>query len=106
MCDVRKKNSEANNKQLVKRLSKEIENIFRSKNYSKVKTIQAIIKIRVIDQTVSLGLRMSECLEGFVSAVKALFPISTQTYHQEGKPKEYTLCITFSSPYFLLRIRE
>ncbi|XP_066594446.1 E3 ubiquitin-protein ligase TRIP12 isoform X2 [Prorops nasuta] len=30
------------------------------------------------------GLRMSECLEGFVSAVKALFPISTQNYHQEG----------------------
>ncbi|OAD60413.1 putative E3 ubiquitin-protein ligase TRIP12 [Eufriesea mexicana] len=30
------------------------------------------------------GLRMSECLEGFVSAVKALFPISTQTYHQEA----------------------
>ncbi|XP_028050916.1 E3 ubiquitin-protein ligase TRIP12 isoform X4 [Monomorium pharaonis] len=29
------------------------------------------------------GQRMSECLEGFVSAVKALFPISTQTYHQE-----------------------
>lgn len=44
---------------------------------------------------------MSECLEGFVSAVKALFPISTQTYHQEGKPKEYTLRTTFSSPYFL-----
>ncbi|KYN37101.1 putative E3 ubiquitin-protein ligase TRIP12 [Trachymyrmex septentrionalis] len=43
----------------------------------------SIIKIRVIDQTVSLGQRMSECLEGFVSAVKALFPISTQTYHQE-----------------------
>jgi len=48
--------------------------------------MQTIIKIRVIDQTtVSLGQRMSECLEGFVSAVKALFPISTQTYHQEGK---------------------
>lgn len=48
--------------------------------------MQTVIKIRVIDQTtVSLGQRMSECLEGFVSAVKALFPISTQTYHQEGK---------------------
>lgn len=45
---------------------------------------------------------MSECLEGFVSAVKALFPISTQTYHQEGKPKEYTLRTTFSSPLFSL----
>lgn len=50
----------------------------------------------------SLGQRMSECLEGFVSAVKALFPISTQTYHQEGKLKEYTLRTTFSSSYFSL----
>lgn len=32
-----------------------------------------------------IGPKMSECLEGFVSAVKALFPISAQTYHQEGK---------------------
>jgi len=51
---------------------------------------------------------MSECLEGFVSAVKALFPISTQTYHQEGKLKEYTLFVPhfLPSPYFLLQIRE
>lgn len=42
---------------------------------------------------------MSECLDGFVSAVKALFPISTHTYHQEGKPKESATCI---EPSFLL----
>ncbi|XP_043464395.1 E3 ubiquitin-protein ligase TRIP12 isoform X1 [Leptopilina heterotoma] len=34
------------------------------------------------------GQRMSECLDGFVSAVKALFPISTQTYHQEGNKSQ------------------
>ncbi|XP_023287946.1 E3 ubiquitin-protein ligase TRIP12 isoform X3 [Orussus abietinus] len=34
------------------------------------------------------GLRMSECLEGFVSAVKALFPISAQSYHQEGSKSQ------------------
>lgn len=57
-----------------------------------------------------IGQRMSECLDGFVSAVKALFPISTQTYHQEGKTKESAACLerknknlTFSI-YFLLFI--
>ncbi|XP_047369481.1 E3 ubiquitin-protein ligase TRIP12 isoform X3 [Vespa velutina] len=49
------------------------------------------------DQTVSLGLRMSECLEGFVSAVKALFPISTQTYHQEGSKAHGGATCTSSS---------
>lgn len=78
--------------------------IYFDKRYNKAnkKKSASIIKIRVIDQTVSLGLRMSECLEGFVSAVKALFPISTQTYHQEGKPKEYTLRITIIFPLFSL----
>ncbi|XP_070156822.1 E3 ubiquitin-protein ligase TRIP12 isoform X1 [Polyergus mexicanus] len=44
------------------------------------------------------GQRMSECLEGFVSAVKALFPISTQTYHQEdSKSHGGAACSTTSS---------
>ncbi|XP_020285612.1 E3 ubiquitin-protein ligase TRIP12 isoform X2 [Pseudomyrmex gracilis] len=44
------------------------------------------------------GQRMSECLEGFVSAVKALFPISTQTYHQEdSKSHGGATCSTSSS---------
>ncbi|XP_067205522.1 E3 ubiquitin-protein ligase TRIP12 isoform X2 [Linepithema humile] len=44
------------------------------------------------------GQRMSECLEGFVSAVKALFPISTQTYHQEDtKSHGGATCSTTSS---------
>ncbi|KAH0952208.1 hypothetical protein HN011_000677 [Eciton burchellii] len=45
------------------------------------------------------GQRMSECLEGFVSAVKALFPISTQTYHQEDSKSHGSTaaCTTNSS---------
>lgn len=73
--------------------SKKVNAFSRDRNIIKFRKCKHIVKIRVIDQTVSLGQRMNECLEGFVSAVKALFPISTQTYHQEGK-KENTLRTT------------
>ncbi|KOX77014.1 putative E3 ubiquitin-protein ligase TRIP12 [Melipona quadrifasciata] len=59
------------------------------------------------DQTVSLGLRMSECLEGFVSAVKALFPISTQTYHQEGsKSHGGATCASSSASSQVLSVKS
>ncbi|XP_068981584.1 E3 ubiquitin-protein ligase TRIP12 [Bombus flavifrons] len=53
------------------------------------------------------GLRMSECLEGFVSAVKALFPISTQTYHQEGsKSHGGTTCASSSASSQVLSVKS
>ncbi|CAK9822921.1 E3 ubiquitin-protein ligase TRIP12 [Anthophora retusa] len=53
------------------------------------------------------GLRMSECLEGFVSAVKALFPISTQTYHQEGsKSHGGATCASSSASSQVLSVKS
>lgn len=53
------------------------------------------------------GLRMSECLEGFVSAVKALFPISTQTYHQEGsKSHGGATCASSSTSSQVLSVKS
>ncbi|XP_033337253.2 E3 ubiquitin-protein ligase ctrip isoform X1 [Megalopta genalis] len=53
------------------------------------------------------GLRMSECLEGFVSAVKALFPISTQTYHQEGsKSHGGATCASSSASNQVLSVKS
>ncbi|XP_053984508.1 E3 ubiquitin-protein ligase TRIP12 isoform X1 [Hylaeus volcanicus] len=53
------------------------------------------------------GLRMSECLEGFVSAVKALFPISTQTYHQEvSKPHGGATCANNSASSPVLGVKS